>query len=47
MKKADEFRKVLDVPISKLSIDGLVQEICLCPEYLKDIDCFVAGYMGL
>ncbi|WP_294590867.1 hypothetical protein [uncultured Bacteroides sp.] len=37
MKKADEFRKVLDVPISKLSIDGLVQEICLCPEYLKDI----------
>lgn len=37
MKKADEFRKVLDVPISKLSIDGLVQEICLCPKYLKDI----------
>lgn len=37
MKEADEFRKVLDVPISKLSIDSLVQEICLYPEYLKDI----------
>lgn len=37
MEKADEFRKELDVPISRLSIGGIVQEICLHPEYLKDI----------
>ncbi len=25
------------VPIHKLSIDSLVQEVCLCPEYFEDI----------
>lgn len=37
MYKIDEFRKALDVPISKLSIEELVQDICGQPEYLKDI----------
>lgn len=37
MKKIDEFRNTLDVPISKLSIDAFVQEICNQPEYLKDM----------
>ena len=37
MLKIDEFRKTLDVPIYKLSIDGLVQDICHQPEYLKDM----------
>lgn len=37
MQKIDEFRKVLDVPIYRLSIEGLVQEIAHQPEYLEDI----------
>ncbi len=37
MGKIDEFRSTLDVPIGKLSIEGLVQDICHHPEYLKDI----------
>lgn len=37
MYKIDEFRKALDVSISKLSIDGLVQDICHQPEYLKEM----------
>lgn len=37
MRKIDEFRNALDVPIYKLSIDGLVQDICRQPEYLKDM----------
>lgn len=37
MCKIDEYRKSLDVPISKLSIDGLVQEICRQPEYLQEM----------
>ncbi|WP_291529241.1 hypothetical protein [Bacteroides sp. UBA939] len=37
MEKIDEFRKALAVPIYNLSIDKLVQEICLYPEYLKDM----------
>lgn len=37
MEKITEFRNTLAVPIHKLSIDSLVQEVCLCPEYFEDI----------
>ena len=37
MEKIDEYRNILAMPLCKLSIDKLVQEICLHPEYLKDI----------
>lgn len=37
MEKITEFRNTLTVPIHKLSIDSLVQEVCLCPEYFEDI----------
>ena len=37
MEKIDEYRNTLAMPLCKLSIDKLVQEICLHPEYLKDI----------
>ena len=37
MEKITEFRNTLAVPIQKLSIDSLVQEVCLCPEYFEDI----------
>ena len=37
MEKIDEFRNTLAMPLSKLSIDKLVREICLHPEYLKDM----------
>ena len=37
MDKINEFRNKLNVSISKLSIDALVQEICNQPKYLKDI----------
>lgn len=37
MSKTDEFRSALAVPISKLSIESLVQKICLEPEYLEDM----------
>lgn len=37
MEKIDEYRNILAMPLCKLSIDKLVQEICLYPEYLKDI----------
>ena len=37
MEKIDEYKNTLAMPLCKLSIDKLVQEICLHPEYLKDI----------
>lgn len=37
MQKIDEFRRALDVPIFKLSIETLVQDICRQPEDLKDM----------
>lgn len=37
MDKKDKFRNALDVPIHKLSIDALVQDICNQPESLKDM----------
>ena len=37
MEKIDEYRNILAMPLYKLSIDKLVQEICLHPEYLKVI----------
>ena len=37
MSKTDEFRSALAVPIYKLSVDSLVQEICLRPEYFEDM----------
>ena len=37
MEKINEYRNTLAMPLCKLSIDKLVQEICLHPEYLKDI----------
>ena len=54
MEKITEFRNTLAVPIHKLSIDSLVQEVCLCPEYFEDIYRLtydekqtVAGNMGM
>lgn len=35
MEKIDEFRTALAVPIYKLSIDKIVQDICRHPEYLN------------
>lgn len=37
MEKIDEFKKALAVPIYELSIVPIIQDICLHPEYLKDI----------
>ena len=37
MEKIMEFRNTLAVPIHKLSIDYLVHEVCICPEYFADI----------
>ena len=51
MEKITEFRNTLAVPIHKLSIDSLVQEVCLCPEYFEDIYRLtydvMAGNMGM
>ena len=43
MEKITEFRNTLAVPIHKLSIDSLVQEVCLCPEYFEDIYFKILG----
>ena len=46
MEKITEFRNTLAVPIHKLSIDSLVQEVCLCPEYFEDIYRLTYGVMA-
>ena len=45
MEKITEFRNTLAVPIHKLSIDSLVQEVCLCPEYFEDILIFFIFFL--
>lgn len=37
MEKIDEFRNALAGSIKKLSIEKIVQDICLHPEYLEDM----------
>lgn len=37
MEKIDEFRAALAVPMRQLSIEKIMQDICLHPEYLEDM----------